>query len=109
MQVDEKQVDGNLVIGILEPRLGADKAESFKQTIGRFLAAGNQRLILDLSRVDFIDSSGLGAILAVRKQLANGRELVICGATDAVASMFKLTRMDRVFPVYRSLEDALRP
>jgi anti-sigma B factor antagonist len=107
MQTEEKKVNGNLVIQILEARLGADKAASFKQTIGRYQQAGNKKLILDLSRVEFIDSSGLGAILSVRKQLGDDGDLVICGATEAVASMFKLTRMDRIFAIHATLEEAL--
>ena len=107
MQVKETIVDGNLVIQILEARLGADKAEAFKQTLGQYPQAGNRRLILDLSQVEFIDSSGLGAIFSLRKQLGDDGELIIFGATEPVTDMFKLTRMDRVFAIYQTLKEAL--
>ena len=107
MQVKETMVDGKLVVQILETRLGADKAESFKQTLGQYPMAGHRRLILALSRVDFVDSSGLGAILSFRKQLGDDGGLVIFGATESVGDMFKLTRMDRVFAIRRTLEEAL--
>jgi anti-sigma B factor antagonist len=107
MKIEEQKVGGTLLIRILETRLGADRAVAFKQTIGRLIDRGEQRLLLDFSSVEFIDSSGLGAILSVLKRLGKDGELAVCGITDPVGSMLKLTRMDRIFTVHRSVEDAL--
>jgi anti-sigma B factor antagonist len=107
MKIEERKVGSHLLIRILESRLGADRAAAFKETIGSFIQRGNLHLVLDLSCVEFIDSSGLGTILSVLKRLGRDGELVVCGVTDPVADMLKLTRMDRIFTVYRSVEDAL--
>lgn len=107
MKVEERKVGHSLVIRILEARLGADRATAFKDTIGRFIQRGETRLVLDLSCVEFIDSSGLGAILSVLKRLGKDGELVVCGITEPVANMLKLTRMDRIFTVHRSVDTAL--
>lgn len=107
MQIEERNVNGTVVVRLLETRLGADKAPNFKRTMGRYLQAGNKQLVLDLCRVEFIDSSGLGAILSVLKQMGDDGKLAICSATEPVASMFKLTRMDRVFAFYKTVEEAL--
>lgn len=107
MKIEERKMDGNLLIRILEPRLGADRAVAFKETIGRFIQRGEKQIVLDLSCVQFVDSSGLGAILSILKRLSKDGELVICGITEPVASMFKLTRMDRIFTVFPSAQDAL--
>ena len=107
MKIEEQKIGSSLLIKILEPRLGADRAASFKESIGKFIERGDRRLVLDLSCVEFIDSSGLGGILSILKRLGKDGELVVCGVTDSVASMLKLTRMDRIFSVYRSVEDAL--
>lgn len=107
MRIEQRRVGSSLVIRVLEPRLGADRAKAFKETLGKFVEKGESRLILDLSCVEFIDSSGLGAILSVLKAMGTGGELIVCGTTDPVESLFKLTRMDRIFEVHRSLEDGL--
>jgi anti-sigma B factor antagonist len=107
MQIAEHRIGGNVVLEILEARLGADKAAAFKEAVGAFFAAGPAYIVLDLARVEFIDSSGLGAILGVLKRMPKESELVICRPTDAVASMFKLTRMDRVFTICKTVDEAL--
>ncbi len=52
---------------------------------------GDSRVILDLSSVKFIDSSGLGAIVAAMKQLGSGRRLDLAGLTPVVEKVFRLT------------------
>lgn len=106
MQMEEKRIEGKLVLKIMDTRFGADKATGFKEEMIRRIKAGERRILLDLSRVDFIDSSGLGAILSVLKLMGKGGDLIICAPTEAVASMFKLTRMDRVFSIHKTAEMA---
>jgi anti-sigma B factor antagonist len=107
MQFEEQKVSGRVVLKILESRFGADKAVGFKEHMTRYIQAGNRRIVLDLAKVDFIDSSGLGAILSVLKMMGKDGELVVCGLTEPVASMFKLTRMDRVFTIHKTAEIAV--
>lgn len=67
------------------------------------------RVIVDLSEVDFIDSSGLGAIVAAMKQLREGQRLELAGLTPTVSKVFRLTRMDTVFSLFDTLEEAVAP
>lgn len=64
--------------------------------------------MLDLSEVDFIDSSGLGAIVSSLKAVGKQGNLIICGIGETVLSLFRLTRMDRVFQIVSSPEEAVR-
>ncbi len=107
MKLAERKVGANIVLEILETRLGADKAVAFKEEVGRHLAGGAISVVLDLSKVEFIDSSGLGAILSVLKRMPKGCELIICGTTDSVTSMFRLTRLDRIFTMRKNVEEAV--
>ncbi len=107
MNIAERRIGSNIVLEILESRLGADKAAAFKESLGLYFTGGPVSLVLDLSKVDFIDSSGLGAILGLRKRMPAGSDLVICGTTSSVSSMFKLTRLDRVFTIYKTIDDAI--
>ncbi|PPS58476.1 hypothetical protein CRX72_17575 [Pantoea sp. BRM17] len=67
----------------------------------------SRALILDFSRVDFIDSSCLGALISILKSL-NGGQLLLCALNSNIKSMFTLTRMDRVFTLCANREEALR-
>ncbi len=107
MRIAEHKIGASIVLEILEPRLVADKAAAFKEAVGHYFLNGPVSLVLDLAKVDFIDSSGLGAILSVLKRMPKGSELLICRLTDAVASMFMLTRMDRVFTICKTVDEAV--
>jgi anti-sigma B factor antagonist len=88
-------------------RLDASIATSFKHKMAEFIAGGNHSIILDLSRIEFIDSSGLGAIVSSLKSIADRGDLILYGITKNVMSMFRLTRMDRVFQIFSSEAEAL--
>ena len=107
MKLAQRKIGSTIVLEVLETRLGADKVEAFKNAVGRHLAAGPVSIVLDLSKVEFIDSSGLGAILSILKRMPKGCELILCGTTDPVTSMFKLTRLDRVFTMKKTVDEAV--
>jgi len=65
-------------------------------------------VLLDLSRVAFLDSSGLGAVVAVMKLIGPERKLELVGLTPTVAKVFRLTRMDTIFTIHPALPEGLR-
>ncbi len=97
----------NWVMGGLMRRLDASVALSFKQAVVKVVEAGDTRLLLDLQGVEFLDSSGLGAMVSILKAVGSRGTVAVCNATGGVQSLFKLTRMDKVFTLYGSREDAL--
>jgi len=107
MELSQRTEGDVLVAKACDQRVDARLAAEFKQQLLTLIESGHPRIALDLSDVDFIDSSGLGAIVAALKQLAGRGDLVIVGAKPAVANLFKLTRMDKVFRMYSAEADAL--
>lgn len=91
----------------MDNRIDAAVALAFKDGMRATTNDGPETIVLDLRKVDFIDSSGLGAIVATMKHLAPSRKLVLAGLSPAVDKVFKLTRMDSVFSVFSSLDEAL--
>lgn len=108
MQIQDTKVDDVLVIQPQDKRIDASVATEFKGRIVDWINAGNTRIVLDLSHVDFIDSSGLGAIVSSLKTIGNNGDLVICGIQETVMSLFKLTRMNRVFQIFPSQPEAIK-
>lgn len=87
------------VLRATQARLDAAVAIAFKDEYRAALAAGVGPVVLDLSRVDFLDSSGLGALVAVMKHTVPGRRFTLSGLTEPVQKVFSLTRMDSVFDI----------
>jgi anti-sigma B factor antagonist len=87
--------------------LDASNVQDFKRDVAPVLAE-NRNVILDLSHLRFIDSSGLGAMLSCLRQLnATGAELKLCGMAKAVRAVFELVRMHRIFDIYDTREQAV--
>ncbi len=107
MQLEDKKIGNVLIVKPLEKRIDASSATDFKGKMVDWVNGGNNRIVLNLSLVDFIDSSGLGAIVSSLKTIGNNGDLVICGVRDTVMSLFRLTRMNRVFQIFVSEEEAL--
>ena len=87
--------------------IDAAVAIQFKDEIRAKSDDAAQHVILDLAEVDFIDSSGLGAIVASMKQLKGDKKLDLAGLTPTVAKVFQLARMDTVFKIQTSVDKAL--
>jgi anti-sigma B factor antagonist len=96
------------VLTVVEERLDASNSAELRETMLHLLETGGLQLVVDLSQVSFIDSSGLGALLSGFKS-ANLRSgsLVLAGLQSRVQSMFELTRLHRVFEIFPSVDDAL--
>ena len=91
-----------------QARLDAMVAVQFKDRMKAAVEAAASRVVLDLSGVGFLDSSGLGAVVAVQRFLRAGQRLELAGLTPAVARVFRLTRMDQIFTIHPEVGDALR-
>jgi anti-sigma B factor antagonist len=85
----------------------ADVAPGFKHQLIDYITEGNRSIVLDLRAVSFIDSSGLGALVSSLKVIGKEGDLVLSGTGGTVASMFKLTRMDKVFRIFGTTEEAV--
>lgn len=92
-----------IVVHLRESRIDAAGAIDFKERMREYTQDAGLRVVLDLSQVGFIDSSGLGAVVAVRKSLGPNRQLELAGLTPAVQKVFRLTRMDSVFPIHADI------
>ena len=107
MTFEETLIQDVLVVRVNESRIVADVVPQFREGLIAFVERSKSNIVLDLSNVTFIDSSGLGALIGCLKAMDRGSELVLSGARDSVMSMFKLTRMDKVFRTYETPEVAV--
>lgn len=99
MQLTLQLLEDGVTIKVAEKRLDAVIATAFKDRVRNLLAHSGARVTLDLADVDFMDSSGLGAIIAIFKTMPPGRTLELVNLTPNVERVFKLTRMDTVLTI----------
>lgn len=107
MRLEIKKSGRVTIVRSLESRMDAKVAADFKAEIGRIVDGGNRWIVFDVSEITFVDSSGLGAIVSSLKMLGRQGDLVIAGAGETVLSLFKLTRMDRVFRMFATEKEAV--
>jgi len=89
-------------------RLDAHNSDALKAKIKEIFEDGTKNVLVDLAEVRFIDSSGLGALVSgFKNAVACKGVLALTGLQDQVRSMFELTRLNRVFDIYASEQEAL--
>jgi len=95
------------IVTVHEPRLDALVASELRNRLMALAERGCTRLALDVSRVDFMDSSGLGVLVALLRRLGRPQALALWGPTPAVERMLRLARMDRILALAPDREAAL--
>lgn len=88
--------------------LVASETEVLKVQVEKLLEKKFRFLVLDMSRIDFIDSSGLGSVIAVNKRIAGAGGVLVCAALqEGVQKVFRVTRADQKIAVAVTRSDAL--
>ena len=108
MDMGVEKLEGVTVVALQGEILDAGNAKAFKREIGPVIEA-DARVVFDMGCLQFVDSSGLGAILSCLRQLnALGGDLKLCGMSKPVRALFELVRMHRIFEIFNTVEEAVR-
>jgi anti-sigma B factor antagonist len=99
-----------LVVTVVDPELNAFKAADINHEVRRLMAQtpGVRNLVIDMGNIEFLDSAGLNAfvdLLSVVKQ--TGGRIGVAAATQQIEVLFKLTRLELVFTIRRTVIDAI--
>lgn len=109
MGIIEEVIDDIVVEIINLDRATLKEADQLKSMINDKIDAGFKKVIIDISSVEFIDSTFLGVIVNTLKKVAALKgDLKLVGFKPAVRSMFELTRLFRIFESFGDLQDAIR-
>ena len=91
----------------LEGRMDLNSSSQLKERIKDYLSEGKTNIILDLSDVNFINSSGLGTLVSILKdvRMVKGR-MVLCKLARYVQEVFEITQLSNIFEIYPTAEEA---
>lgn len=100
---------GGVTIIRPEGRLDAVSAQEVRNTIFRLIGEKEMRIVFDLEQTHFIDSSGLGSLVAaLRSVTKSGGDVKIARLDSKVRAIFELTRLHRVFDIADTVDDAVQ-
>jgi anti-anti-sigma factor len=108
LEVQTRQADNGVTVVAPTGRLDVAGAPALKDAIGEALKNGQPRVVIDMEGVSFVDSTGLGSVIAALKQIRSSQgDLRLAAPNQQVRVVLELTTLDRVFPYYSTVEEAL--
>jgi anti-sigma B factor antagonist len=105
--VIRRELDERTGVLSVEGELDLASAPSLKWALTDILDAGHDQVVVDLSLVTFIDSTALGVLVGVRKNLSPAAKLAITCTHPDVLNIFELTGLDATFDIFPNFDDAL--
>lgn len=109
MKIKERQRDGVTILEVSGKIMGGPDAELFNSTLKSLIHEGQARVVVDLSKVTWVNSTGLGILISGYTTLkrSNG-EMKLLNVSERIESIFMVTKLHTVFESYRSEDDAVQ-
>ena len=106
-RIDIKMINSDVLI-MLTGELDAYHSIEFKEKMMEVIRGRGDKILLDMTDLSYIDSAGLGALVSLLKRASeNSKELRLFGLRGNVKKIFELTRLNMVFNIFDTLEEAL--
>lgn len=107
LEIPDTDVDGWTVVAA-SGEIDVAAAPALREELAAIIAEGTPRIVVDLERVDFIDSTGLGVLVgaARRAHSAEGDVRLVC-TNSRILKVFDVTGLDEVFTIVGSVDDAI--
>jgi len=109
LQIIEKDVNGVTVLALLGRVVLGDESNQLRTRLKDFVTEGKPKLVLDLAEVKYIDSAGLGTLVAGFTSAQNkGVDMKLANLTKKFDEQLHITKLVTVFDVYDTVEDAVK-
>jgi anti-sigma B factor antagonist len=99
-------------IGLIEPKgaiIGGDETTELRSAVADFATRGYEKLIIDLSKVTFLNSTGIGVLVSAQTTYAKkGWKVKLCGVNKNIDSIFVITKLTLVFDVCENRQEAIK-
>ena len=102
-----REVDGTTVLDVTG-EIDVYTAPQFKDAVNGIIAAGQKHLVVNMTDVTYMDSSGFGALLSATRRLRpQGGTVNLVKVSSAIDRILRITRLNTVFATYDSIDEAL--
>jgi anti-sigma B factor antagonist len=109
MEIGVEKMDGVTVVRLEGERATLQNAWEFRNALSELVDRGENRVVVDLSPVNFADSSFLGVLIHFFKILVRrDGELKVVGLNSNLRILFEMANLTRLFDIYETVDDALR-
>ncbi len=109
MELEQRRVGEVLVVTLRGKLMGGKEAETFRQILYRAVSEGIVNVLVDMSQVSWMNSSGLGMLISGLTTLRSaGGDLRLVGLGEGTRRPLEITRLDAVFQVFANQEEGLR-
>jgi anti-sigma B factor antagonist len=108
LKLTKRTVDGILAVTANGRIVFGDESSLLREEIKKAIAEGNKRIVLNLGEVNYIDSGGLGTLVALHTTAhIAGANIKLANLTKRVGDLLQVTKLATVFEVHTSEYDAL--
>ena len=108
MKISDIVKDDKVVIALEGKVMGGPDATTFHGKLHEFIDAGKKKIVIDLGKVEWMSSVGLGMLISAMTTLKNSEgELKLANVTKSIESLLTITRLVTIFKAYDSVDEAL--
>jgi len=109
MNFDVKEIGQINVLSVKGNLMGGPETISIHDQVKDFISQGKNKVVIDLSKVKWMNSSGLGTMMGCLTSLRNAKgDLKLVGVTEKVKSLFMITKLVTLFETYDTAEQAAK-
>ena len=108
LDIQQREREGIVILDLKGRITVGQEAGVFRDMLGKFVAAGNQNLVLNLAGVDFIDSTGLGAlVMSATSMRRSGGNVKLLNLNRRTVELLIMTKLATVFEIFNDEQDAV--
>ena len=108
MKIKQNPQDNVMILELSGKIMGGPDFDKFKEEIAKLVEGGYKNVILDMSGVPWINSTGLGILITGYHSIkAAEGTMKICNVKERVLSIFYISQLENIFDVYETLDEAL--
>ena len=107
MQITQSKLNDFLLVA-LEGEVDLNSSPQLRKVFNDIIDKGAQKIIVNFAKVSYIDSSGLATLIEMMQRMKQGEgRMYLVQMSDKIKSLFEITKLDKLFAIYRTQEEAL--
>lgn len=104
----EEQI-GGVVVHLKGDFIGGEETDELRDTLKKLAESQKNKIIINMAKVTYLNSTALGVLISAHATVTKkGGVVVLCNLDKAIENLFVITKLSMVFPIYATLEDAIK-